>query len=83
MGVTLGDGARYLRSHGDDVAGKEIRSMLPVNLRPVEHAYKLGNRFGLAPVVLQLGLDNPVERVYEVRWRMGQLKGSMQPLLAQ
>ena len=74
--------AQYLRLHGDDVAGKEIRAMVPVNLRPLEHAYKLGNRFGLAPVVLPIGLDNPVERVYEVRRRMSQLKGSMQPLLA-
>ena len=74
--------ASYLRGHGDDVAGKEIRAMVPVNLRPIEQAYKLGNRFGLAPVVLPIGLDNPIERVYEVRRRMGQLKGSMQPLLA-
>ncbi len=72
----------YLRSHGDEVKGKEIRAMVPVNLRPIEQAYKLGNRFGLAPVVLPIGLDNPVERVYEIRRRMGQLKGSMQPLLA-
>jgi WS/DGAT/MGAT family acyltransferase len=74
--------AGYLRGHGDAVAGKEIRAMVPVNLRPIEQAYKLGNRFGLAPVVLPIGLDNPVERLYEVRRRMGQLKGSMQPLLA-
>ena len=74
--------AAYLRAHGDKVAGKEIRAMVPINLRPVEHAYKLGNRFGLAPVVLPIGLENPVERVYEVRRRMGELKGSMQPLLA-
>jgi WS/DGAT/MGAT family acyltransferase len=74
--------AGYLRGHGDSVKGKEIRAMVPVNLRPIEHAYKLGNRFGLAPVVLPIGLDNPVERVYEVRQRMGQLKGSMQPLMA-
>ena len=33
-------------------------------------------------VVLPIGIDNPVERVYEVRRRMGQLKGSMQPLMA-
>jgi WS/DGAT/MGAT family acyltransferase len=72
----------YLKSFGDDVAGKEIRAMVPVNLRPLEDAYKLGNRFGLAPVVLPIGVENPVERVYEVRRRMGQLKGSMQPLLA-
>jgi hypothetical protein len=31
---------------------------------------------------LPIGVENPVERVYEVRRRMGQLKGSMQPLLA-
>jgi WS/DGAT/MGAT family acyltransferase len=72
----------YLREHGDDVTGQEIRAMVPVNLRPLEEAHKLGNRFGLAPLVLPIGLDNPVERVYEVRRRMGQLKGSMQPLLA-
>ncbi len=74
--------AGYLRGHGDSVKGKEIRAMVPVNLRPIEQAYKLGNRFGLAPVVLPIGLDNPVERVYEVRRRMSQLKGSMQPLMA-
>ena len=74
--------AQYLLGHGDSVQGKEIRAMVPVNLRPVEQAYKLGNHFGLAPVVLPIGLDNPVERVYEVRRRMSQLKGSMQPLLA-
>ncbi len=72
----------YLKSHGDDVTGQEIRAMVPVNLRPLDQAYKLGNRFGLAPVVLPIGMENPVERVYEVRRRMGQLKGSMQPLLA-
>lgn len=72
----------YLRSFGDDTAGKEIRAMVPVNLRSLEDLYKLGNRFGLAPVVLPIGLDNPVERVYEVRRRMRHMKGSMQPLMA-
>lgn len=72
----------YLKSFGDEIAGKEIRAMVPVNLRPIEDAYKLGNHFGLAPVVLPVGIANPVERVYEVRRRMGEMKGSMQPLLA-
>jgi diacylglycerol O-acyltransferase len=71
----------YLNALGDETAGKEIRAMVPVNLRPIEEAYQLGNRFGLAPVVLPLGLENPVERVYEVRRRMGEMKGSLQPLL--
>ena len=56
--------------------------MVPVNLRPLEEAHHLGNRFGLAPVVLPIGVDNPVERVYEVRRRMSEMKGSMQPLMA-
>jgi WS/DGAT/MGAT family acyltransferase len=72
----------YLRSHGDDPAGKAIRAMVPVNLRPLDEAYKLGNRFGLAPLVLPIGIRNPVERVYAVRAGMGELKGSYQPLLA-
>ena len=76
----------YLKSFGDDVRGQEIRAMVPVNLRPSasdgEHAHKLGNRFGLVPLVLPIGIENPIERVYEVRRRMAALKGSYQPLLA-
>ena len=76
----------YLKSFGDDVRGQEIRAMVPVNLRPSardgEHAHKLGNRFGLVPLVLPIGIENPIERVYEVQRRMAALKGSYQPLLA-
>ena len=76
----------YLKSHGDDVTGQEIRAMVPVNLRPPDldgkQAHKLGNRFGLVPLVLPIGVENPIERVYEVRRRMTELKGSYQPLLA-
>ena len=72
----------YLSDIGDDPAGKEIRAMVPVNLRPMEEAWQLGNRFGLAPLTLPIGIDNPVERVYAVRRRMGELKDSYQPLLA-
>ncbi|NVO05965.1 MAG: wax ester/triacylglycerol synthase family O-acyltransferase [Rhodoferax sp.] len=71
----------YLKEEGESVRGKVIRAMVPVNLRPLDKAYKLGNQFGLAPLVLPIGLDNPVERVYAVRARMAELKGSMQPLL--
>jgi WS/DGAT/MGAT family acyltransferase len=73
---------QYLRAQGDPVEGVEIRAMIPVNLRPLEQAHKLGNRFGLVPLVLPVGIANPVERLYEVRRRMQALKGSTQPLLA-
>ncbi len=72
----------YLRSQGDATTGQEIRVMVPVNLRDAEKAYQLGNQFGLAPLVLPIGMDNPVERLYEIRRRMRGLKGSLQPLLA-
>jgi WS/DGAT/MGAT family acyltransferase len=72
----------YLRSQGDDPAGQEIRAMIPVKLRPVEEAWRLGNRFGLVPLVLPIGMSNPVERVYEVRRRVQALRGSTQPSLA-
>jgi WS/DGAT/MGAT family acyltransferase len=72
----------YLNSQGQDPAGKEIRAMVPVNLRPIEKAWQLGNRFGLAPLVLPIGIANPVHRVHAVRQRMGEMKGSYQPLLA-
>jgi diacylglycerol O-acyltransferase / wax synthase len=72
----------YLLSKGQDPAGKEIRAMVPVNLRPLDKAWQLGNRFGLAPLVLPIGIDNPIARVQAVRQRMNQLKDSYQPLLA-
>ncbi len=72
----------YLRDAGDDPSGQEIRAMVPVNLRPLDQAWQLGNRFGLAPLVLPIGVDNPVDRVFAVRARMNELKTSFQPLLA-
>lgn len=71
----------YLRDQGEATEGKEIRAMVPVNLRPLDQAWQLGNRFGLVPLVLPLGLANPVERLYEIKHRMHGLKGSTQPLL--
>ncbi|MDT8989865.1 wax ester/triacylglycerol synthase family O-acyltransferase [Curvibacter sp. APW13] len=74
--------AAHLRRKGIDTHSTEIRAMVPVNLRPLAQAHQLGNHFGLIPVVLPLGLDNPLERVYEVRRRMQALKGSTQPLMS-
>lgn len=71
----------YLRSRGDDTDGIEIRAMVPINLRPMEQAWQLGNRFGLVPLVLPVGIAHPLERLFEVRRRMNALKGSLQPIL--
>jgi len=73
---------KYLADKGEDPDGKEIRAMVPVNLRPLEHAWQLGNRFGLVPLVLPIGIANPIERLFAVRARMSELKGSFQPVMA-
>jgi WS/DGAT/MGAT family acyltransferase len=73
---------RWLADQGDATEGAEIRAMVPVNLRPLEQAWQLGNRFGLAPVVLPVGIAHPLQRLFEVRQRMDALKHSYQPLLA-
>ncbi|HJV94522.1 MAG TPA: wax ester/triacylglycerol synthase family O-acyltransferase [Albitalea sp.] len=82
LSCVAGSIGHYLRDRGEDPTGKEIRAMVPVNLRPLEEAWQLGNRFGLVPAVLPIGIENPVERLYVVRDRMRELKGSYQPLLA-
>jgi diacylglycerol O-acyltransferase len=72
----------YLRDKGEDPTGKEIRAMVPVNLRPMDKAWQLGNRFGLVPLGLPIGIANPIDRLAAVRARMNELKGGYQPLLA-
>lgn len=82
MSCVAGAIGAYLRAHGDDTRGQEIRAMVPVNLRPMEDAWQLGNRFGVVPLVLPIGLSNPVQRLYAVHSRMKTLKSSLQPVLA-
>jgi diacylglycerol O-acyltransferase / wax synthase len=72
----------YLVERGDAVDALTIRALVPVNLRPMEKAYRLGNQFGLVFLDLPIGIENPIERLYAVRANMQSLKDSYQPLLA-
>jgi diacylglycerol O-acyltransferase / wax synthase len=73
----------YLIAQGDKIApDAELRAMVPVNLRPAGKEHQLGNRFGLVPLTLPIGIGNPLARLYEVRRRMGELKGGYQAVLA-
>ena len=71
----------YLASKGDAVDGLQIRAIVPVNLRPDGKGRELGNQFGLVFLDLPIGIDHPLERLYEVRRRMQALKGSYQPII--
>jgi len=72
----------YLLRKGDRVDGVMIRALVPVNLRPIEQAAELGNRFGLVFLDLPIGIAHPVDRVLAVRANMSALKASLQPVLS-
>jgi WS/DGAT/MGAT family acyltransferase len=74
--------AAYLAQKGDATDGVMVRALVPVNLRPIEEAWRLGNQFGLVFLDLPIGIGNPVERLYAVRANMNALKGSYQPVVA-
>lgn len=72
----------YLLEKGDVVpADLTVRAAVPVNLRPLEQAYKLGNVFGLVLLTLPIGIENPLERLLELKKRMNELKTSYQAIL--
>ncbi len=71
----------YLVRKGDATDGVMMRALVPINLRPLEKAYKLGNQFGVVFLELPIGIENPIERLYAVRANMRALKGSYQPVL--
>jgi WS/DGAT/MGAT family acyltransferase len=72
----------YLQERGDIVAGRQVRALVPVNLRPPGPLTELGNRFGMVFLGLPIGIDDPVERVFAVQRRMDALKQSQQAQVA-
>jgi diacylglycerol O-acyltransferase len=73
---------RYLERHDERLADCEVRTMIPVNLRKPEQMHLLGNRFGLVPLTLPVGMTNPISRLYEIRSRMNELKESYKAALS-
>jgi diacylglycerol O-acyltransferase / wax synthase len=72
----------YMIERGETVDGITLRATVPVNLRPLEHAKKLGNHFGLVFLDLPVGEDNPVRRLEHVAENMRQLKSSRQAIVS-
>lgn len=71
----------YFQQKGETVRDVEVRAMIPVNLRTARDEGTLGNRFGLGTLSLPLHEGNPFARLFMVRERMNELKGSYQPPL--
>lgn len=74
---------RYLLSRGERLGeALNVRGVVPVNLRPVEKAHELGNQFGLVFLALPLGIEDPLDRLFEVRRRMAAIKHSPEAYVA-
>lgn len=82
MACAAGALRSYLIERGENPDGKTIRATVPVNLRPLEHARKLGNHFGLVYLDLPIGESNPLARLYRVRECMRKLKSSRQAVVS-
>jgi WS/DGAT/MGAT family acyltransferase len=82
MATAAGALRHYMIERGDDVGGLTLRATVPVNLRPLEHARKLGNHFGLVFLELPVGEGNPIRRVERVAECMNNLKNSRQAIVS-
>jgi WS/DGAT/MGAT family acyltransferase len=76
MAVAAGMLRRYVRARGR--VPEDLRAVVPVNLRPPHEPLprELGNRFGMVFLPLPLGVEDPLERLWELKRRMDRLKRS-------
>lgn len=66
---------RYAELHGEKVAGRLLRMMVPVNVRDKEDGSSaLGNRISLVPATVPLGIRSPIRLLAAVHERMDFLK---------
>jgi WS/DGAT/MGAT family acyltransferase len=73
---------RYLESKKEPTSGVAIRASVPVNLRPLDDASRLGNSFGLVFLTLPVGVVDPVQRLRAIKQQMDELKRSPEALVA-
>jgi WS/DGAT/MGAT family acyltransferase len=73
---------RYAQTRDQHVEGLNVRGVIPVNLRQESAKIELGNRFGLVFLSLPLGIDDPLDRLFELKRRMDDLKGSQEAVVA-
>ena len=67
---------RYAQLHGDEIKGRLLRIMVPVNLREEDGRGKLGNQISIMPVTIPLDVQNPRKLLAAVHQRTEFLKKS-------
>jgi len=76
---------RYLENFQPVGPDFELHATVPVNVRALDEQGELvpeqalGNQFGTLFMALPLGVRNPVERIYRIKYEMQRLRRSWQP----
>jgi diacylglycerol O-acyltransferase / wax synthase len=78
LAVVAGALGRYLRRHGFQTEGGELRAMCPVSMRRAEGRGTFGNQVSMMIAPLFVGISDPVERLRAERTAMERLKGQDQ-----
>ncbi len=81
MAALTGGLRNYLLERGDHPDGKDIRAMVPVNIRGEAASPELGNKFALIYLSLPVGMADSLERLFEVKRRMDAIKASPEALI--
>jgi hypothetical protein len=83
MGAQTNALRRYLLEK-DALNVEELYTVVPVSLRKADAPLprKLGNRFGLVPVLLPVGIEDPVEQVRSIQRQMDELRSRQMPVVS-
>ena len=74
LAVLAGALGRYLRQHGQQVEGVQLRDMVTTSVRRPEERGMLGNRVAALMVPLYVGIADPLERLRAEREAMDRVK---------
>lgn len=72
--VLTGAVARYIQMHGQPIAGRSLRVMVPVSLRREEQRGALGNLVSLLPLEIPLDLSDPLARFQHINSKTAAMK---------
>ncbi len=81
MAALTGALRAFMEAEGDSVDCRDLRAMVPVNLRGQEAPLELGNQFGMVYLSLPVSVDDPLQRLFEVKRRMDLLKRSPEAIV--
>jgi diacylglycerol O-acyltransferase len=81
--VVAGALGRYMRLHGEDTDGVELRAMVPRSIRADVERGALGNRVTAMWAPLPVGINDPVKRLNTISAEMREVKDSGQAVGAE